>query len=79
MSTLRSPDTLADGDTEAIDAWIQGFNAVWLEALQAAGKPDRPAARAAPWWTNECQESRNKWHRARRPSYTGTSFERYAK
>src|ERR1700694_1448783 len=66
MSTLRSPDTLADGDNEAIDVWIQGFNAVWLEALQAAGKPDRPAARAAPWWTNECQESRNEWHRARR-------------
>jgi hypothetical protein len=46
VSTLRSSVTQADGDTEAVDAWIEeDFNAAWPEALQATGKPGAPVTR----------------------------------
>jgi len=57
---------IPDGDAEAIETWIRKFNLAWLEAIQAAGKPARSIARAAPWWTQECTEAKNNWHKARR-------------
>lgn len=58
LATLSDPG--AAGSPAAIDMWIDGFNALWIDCFQAASTPSSQA-HTAPWWTKECDDAKRYW------------------
>jgi len=53
VAKLQDPWSLTT--TAKVDDFATAFATVFSSSIEAAGRPDRGARRAAPWWTPECQ------------------------
>jgi ribonuclease HI len=52
------PDPWGITSTNQIDATAEAVSTIFHTAIEAAGKPSRDTAKAAPWWTDECKSAR---------------------
>lgn len=53
-------------DTTELEDTITQLTGILTQAMETAGKPDRGEGRAAPWWTDECQQAHRDHIRARK-------------
>ncbi|RAL58040.1 hypothetical protein DID88_009163 [Monilinia fructigena] len=60
------PDARHLSDAEGIEHFVQLFTSILDSAIRTAGKPDRGRGRAAPWWTQECQDAHREHLAARK-------------
>jgi hypothetical protein len=62
LSSLSDPEGLSGPD--AVDRWTAQFAEAWGDALGVVGRPSRPVARSAPWWTGGCKAAQAEWRKA---------------
>ncbi|RAL66684.1 hypothetical protein DID88_006366 [Monilinia fructigena] len=69
------PDARHLSDAEGIEHFVQLFTSILDSAIRTAGKPDRGRGRAAPWWTQECQDAHREHLAARKTHQTASTPE----
>jgi len=45
---------------QEIEQCVEALTKVFTDAIQLTGKPDRVTGRAAPWWTPDCAQARDR-------------------
>src|SRR6195952_2234369 len=71
VGLTRLPDPATLTTAVELDEYAAALASVFQESITTAGKPPQDGLQATPWWTDECQEARDRHLRARRVVYDG--------